>query len=1391
MNSNRETASRNENDRTYGYESQTIAFLHFQVIITFSTIIDLIVLYVEIFTNYRIIQPFRCFRMMLLACWNIQVGHIFSVLISIFMSLLRIVLAIWTFIVALSALGMHVFLETYHLICVDDETGKYYKFPTYSVDNLPTECPDGYTPSEYSQSYDNIFIASFRMFILLTTENYPDVMIPAYWILSPSTWFYFGFFILVGLYLLQSFILAVIVDAFWSYNKKTLKMDREISRITLIKAWNLLDIQNEGKIEINSDLLDKLVIYLRPELKKDEDREIRLALIDSLDTQRDGFVDSYDWNLHGFDLVTLAIEKNEEGKEDNWAGRFINQGKWGFYYETYFLRWRQMFILIIGGVHSCLFLIKFPELSEEADLIIHFLRLGLSIIYLLEAIVNYFYIRYRDKSNEDTAVLLHEYYFSVSTYPIFDITITFLSVLTNLTWIIVEQLIYRTSDFSLVQEAVIGSLDSIGGIVVLIRIGLYWKTSLRGIQIILFVLPALASLIVTIFIVLYFFAIIGLEAFMAFELTYSNEIDFTGSPQDYGCQFGFINFWCAFLACFQILTTNNWNDYVNTAILDSGSIFSAIYFIVVFMIFNFFVINIVTANVIEAYNRANTTFKEEEIERKEQVEELKKIQEERQSLSKSRDENDYGQRDSQFSASNHFTKSPRATYRGTARKTTGRTGTLRVATKSSNPNSIHNRRGSILLNNPGQNSISTLTGKYQIVDPRIKRRQSLAMGINKLPVNFLQNLNMMQENRESREKTVEKDNESHYSDRTILSSTISPTKETMPTSYRLGVVSSTPSSEIEYGPTNQNYQIGIIPSTTPSPNPHNDFSNRKPSISYVGKGIRISNENLPLGPRNNSDLPKNLRRNRSIVSKSEISSTTRSLGVNSRNNNFSRTPTPRTMEQIIERSTERDTEKSKKSSRRPSKISIKSKTSNNGGLQQNNSKFKILKTNKRMNIKDLQKITIIGKGEAQRLSAMMKGEMAKDQFLKRDSSRLNPNVLHQNNNKVVPLAVENKLEDDQNPTARPSLREKISNIFSTNHNKKDNYNRKLSVTNDDRREINQALQQSGHLDYRRNSADHQVNLKNAISGKSYRLRKKNSIDVREIQNLDDTVDGKKRNQSIDYIVENNNKDWTNGLDSLEKSQNQTALQARIANRTATSEKPAWLQKWLVDKDLELKKDKNLPAGDANDSRDLTNLSNMSNISAILKQEASKITDSDTKNTTSIIFPGMIPASIKNNNRKKSRKKSEVSVHFDEAKNTVIGEKKMVEDQEDLDNKDDDTIFENTSDTSLIKRKSHQRKAKFRKKLTLQKNKFSKVNSHSNSESYRSNKLPSSREKTNENNSDTDSINSDYLKNQVMKYENEIQTIVPKIKFYKDSRGSSQYTNKSFEEEEKDTENIDS
>ena len=68
---------------------------------------------------------------------------------------------------------------------------------------------------------------------------------------------------------------------------------------------------------------------MRPELKKDEDREIRLALIDSLDTQRDGFVDSYDWNLHGFDLVTLAIEKNEEGTEDNWAGRFINQGKWG------------------------------------------------------------------------------------------------------------------------------------------------------------------------------------------------------------------------------------------------------------------------------------------------------------------------------------------------------------------------------------------------------------------------------------------------------------------------------------------------------------------------------------------------------------------------------------------------------------------------------------------------------------------------------------------------------------------------------------------------------------------------------------------------------------------------------------------------------------------------------------------------------------------------------------------------------------------------------------------------------------------------------------------------------------------------------------------------------
>ena len=708
--------------------SRILLFLHLQLIVTFFLSIDLIILYIQILSFTRLLQPFRCLRMTILACWNKQIGHLFTVLISIMVSLLKVIGAVFAFIIAYAALGMHVFLETYHLVCYN-EAGEFYINKDYDVDDLPTECGAGFTESEYSHSFDNIIIATFRMFILLTTENYPDFMMPAYWILSPGAWLYFGIFILIGLFLLQSFILAVIVNIFWTYNKKNLKHDREVSRLALIKAWNLLDTENSGRISIEDKKLDDLVKNLRPELSDDETfREVRIALINSLDYQGDGFIDTYDWNLHGFELLTVEIEENKEGNEENLAGKVINRQ--GHLYEI-FLPYRQMFILTIGICHSILFLIKFPTLVKPADIFLHSFRILFSVLMFSEAMINYFYHTYRAADNKQTAWIMHKHFYSKAPYPTIDIAMMFFTVVSNICWLVLELIVWKDLN-TLGHEAIVGVLDSVGGILIFLRILMYWKQSLYGIQILLYTMPVLFSLFITIFIFLYFLAVIGYETFQEIPLNGTVAIDFAGSPQAYGCQFGFINFSCAFLAVFQILTTNNWNDYVNTAILDTNSIFSAIYFIIAFLIFNFFVINILTANVIQAYSQAIPIFSEEERQRQK----IKEEYEYEDSLDLDELVSTAGtvifSDDSEEQRRSIVKKSKqgRITFRRSKRgsKDSNATKIIRTSVSSPLPSKNSSKKISSLKQPLGPGG-----RRYSVIARDIKRRQSLALGVNKMP----------------------------------------------------------------------------------------------------------------------------------------------------------------------------------------------------------------------------------------------------------------------------------------------------------------------------------------------------------------------------------------------------------------------------------------------------------------------------------------------------------------------------------------------------------------------------------------------------------------------------------------------------------------------------------
>jgi hypothetical protein len=64
------------------------------------------------------------------------------------------------------------------------------------------------------RAFNNIFIAALRLFVLITTENYPSFMFPTL-IQTLRSWFFFGAFIYIGVFILTAILLAIIVEAYW------------------------------------------------------------------------------------------------------------------------------------------------------------------------------------------------------------------------------------------------------------------------------------------------------------------------------------------------------------------------------------------------------------------------------------------------------------------------------------------------------------------------------------------------------------------------------------------------------------------------------------------------------------------------------------------------------------------------------------------------------------------------------------------------------------------------------------------------------------------------------------------------------------------------------------------------------------------------------------------------------------------------------------------------------------------------------------------------------------------------------------------------------------------------------------------------------------------------
>lgn len=191
-----------------------------QALLTIFFMIDLVyTIYIYYQSDEGLLEhaiPFQCLRPSLFIIKIKTVYHIFMVVIKTFIRIFKTIFVIILYILFFSCIAVQVFGEIYDGIDdQDDETGRY------------------------KGQFSNCLLAFVRMFVLITTENYPAVMLPAYDYHNAS-FIYFMVFIYFGVFILMSILLAIVVDNYWTIAKANVKKERLQGRKELALAWNLL-----------------------------------------------------------------------------------------------------------------------------------------------------------------------------------------------------------------------------------------------------------------------------------------------------------------------------------------------------------------------------------------------------------------------------------------------------------------------------------------------------------------------------------------------------------------------------------------------------------------------------------------------------------------------------------------------------------------------------------------------------------------------------------------------------------------------------------------------------------------------------------------------------------------------------------------------------------------------------------------------------------------------------------------------------------------------------------------------------------------------------------------------------------------------------------------------
>jgi two pore calcium channel protein, plant len=359
-----------------------------------------------------------------------------------------------------------------------------------------------YGSDQGTQHFPNLIEAMWTLWQMTTTVNYPDVMMPAYNENRVSV-LYFVVYMVVTYFFLMNIILASVVNAYDNESEFRKKDHADKAESSLRQAFQLMDPEKEDIID--RDTVMALFLILNkdfPEFREIPNEEARI-LFAILDKDGSAVVSEEEFMCFG-EILLLHFEK-ESSYATYIETHFPNLYKTLEYqrfctiiksdYFEYVIDVILVMNAIVVGIQSWPMLMGHtvdvdPHLEDgEIDTVWETFQTVFTIIYCLEAFVKvmvYGWKAYSEKHKN-----------------IFDLLITILSVAAT-------AYVYYPNDFSdsaVIRLVVMARVFRLGRLLVAL------KPFRALIKISIDILPHTVNVMILLFIIMYFFAALGLELF--------------------------------------------------------------------------------------------------------------------------------------------------------------------------------------------------------------------------------------------------------------------------------------------------------------------------------------------------------------------------------------------------------------------------------------------------------------------------------------------------------------------------------------------------------------------------------------------------------------------------------------------------------------------------------------------------------------------------------------------------------------------------------------------------------------------------------------------------------------------------------------------------------------